>query len=180
MKNYSVKQLLTWTVIVIVVVALSATVSYLITSRPAAEPACCADSTVQTAIHAQLGLTPSQEQVVDSINMVYRAKAGPLADSIREMRSYLLAELRSDSPSPGSLDSITFRISMLQHKLQQENIRQYLGLKNICTPEQAERLSAFFHDLYQCPMKESRKPQHHGFGRGKQGSGHTGRGRNAQ
>jgi len=109
---------------------------------------------------------------VDSINQNYKINAGPIVASIKNIRSAILNELEKETPDTSMLNKLTDELSVMQKKVQQENIKQYLKLKNVCDLEQAQRLSALYRDLYGCPMKDNtvRHQYRHGQGNSKAGA----------
>jgi hypothetical protein len=54
------------------------------------------------------------------------------------------------------LENLILQLTELQRKMQHANVNQYMMLKRIVTPEQANRLSALYRELYGCPMKDKR------------------------
>ncbi len=162
-------RLLTWALIVLIVVNLSALGSFFFFTRPAPPEA---DSFCQTGgqpcktFRDQLGLTEEQTGRVNTINDRYTAVAEPLAARIREARSEILTELDTVSPDTSRLQALVSEISRLQAEIQHENIRQYLALKEVCDSGQAHRLSALYREMYGCPMKGEAAAHRHRHGRG--------------
>jgi Spy/CpxP family protein refolding chaperone len=100
---------------------------------------------------------------VDDINARYVEVSGPLAEGIRAIRSEVLNELSSDMPDTLRLNSYSEELSQLQGRLHRQNMKHYLELKQVCTPDQVLRLSSLYRELYGCPMQgpgAERKHQH--------------------
>lgn len=112
----------------------------------------------------RLQLTDAQTAEVNLLSEDYRQRSAPLADQIRSLRGEILDELSSDRPDTSRLNRLTLELSGFQAQLQRENIHHYMALKEVCTPEQAMRLSNLYRELYGCPMQEGQGMRH---GRGR-------------
>jgi len=171
MNFLSKHRFLFWALMVLIVVTVSALVSFFLFSKqdPVNE-ACC--SQAEKSGHAfthELGLTPVQTEQVARINSEYRQQAEPIAMAIKEKRGIILSELEREKPDTIFLNEVVKTLSLLQMEIQHKNIKQYLELKKVCTPEQALRLSALYRDLYGCPMQgnqmQYRYQRRHGEGK---------------
>jgi Spy/CpxP family protein refolding chaperone len=167
--NFFLKNRLTfWTLIVLIVINVSALVSFLLyTGNKPADAACCSkEESDGRGFSSELGLTAGQSEEVARINRVYRQNAGPVSADIKKKREIILTELESDNPDTVILNQVTKELSTLQMEIHQQNIKQYLELKKVCNPEQAMRLSALYRDLYGCPMQsnkmQNRRQHRHG------------------
>lgn len=160
-----------WTLILLVLINVSALASFFIFSRqetPAA--ACCPpEETGQRALSNELGLTQSQAEKVAQINRDYKLQAEPIAAAIKEKRELILSELEQNESDTIVLNQIVKSLAILQIEIQQKNISQYLELKKVCTPEQTHRLSTLYRDLYGCPMRENSNMNHRNRNRCGQG-----------
>ncbi len=168
MNFFSKNRIVFWLMVILVVINIGVLASFLwFTNRPQ-EPTCC-PSTEGPAklLHEELRLTAGQQQQVGQINAAYKSTVSSLVEEIREQRGVILEELNRDRPDTIVIRKTAETLARLQLNLQQENIRQYLALKKVCTPEQAQRLSALYHDLYGCPMKGNQKQFRHRYGREK-------------
>jgi Spy/CpxP family protein refolding chaperone len=156
--NFFLKtRFLFWTLIILVLINVSALASFFIFSnqKPTAAACCPPEQTSQRALSSELGLTQSQTEKVAQINRNYRQQAEPIAASIKEKRETILSELEQPEPDTIFLNQIVRSLSILQIGIQQKNIQQYLELKKVCTPEQTHRLSELYRDLYGCPMRDN-------------------------
>jgi Spy/CpxP family protein refolding chaperone len=162
METYKKNRLLFWLLIVLVVINVAALASFFIYSGKPKEVACKEQSGMScTGLCKELNLTGSQGVKVEEINKNYVANAGVLSASIKEMRASILDELNREKPDSVVINTLVRELSKLQSMLQHENIRQYLELKKVCTPEQAQQLSGIYRDLYGCPMQgRGAKNQH--------------------
>jgi Spy/CpxP family protein refolding chaperone len=172
MDLYKKNRLLFWFFIFLVLINISALVTYFIFFRNPGDQMDRPDSqgvAKQEVFRQQLDLTTIQSASVDSINELYRQAAAPVVDSIKAKRSAILDELNNSGPDTMHLNRLVNDLSALQARLQHENIRQYLSLKKICTPDQALRLSGLYRDLY--GFDETGKGNRHRQGQNR-GQGH--------
>jgi Spy/CpxP family protein refolding chaperone len=147
-------RLMFWVLIVLVVVNLAALASFFLYPKSKSEPVCCNPEEQQcNAFRQELKLTDAQTLQVNEINKTYTETAKPVAVAIKETRTEILNELEKEKPDTLRLDTLTKQLSMLQMRIQKENISQYIALKRVCTTEQALKLSALYRDLYGCPMQ---------------------------
>ena len=130
----------------------------------------------EKAFCEELSLTPVQSEKVGVIMNDYRNVNAPVTANIRDLRGKLLGEVAKDNPDTNILNSCTEEICQLQKKLQKASIAQYMALKGVCTPEQCQRLSSLYFELYGCQGKCKEMGQ--GQGKGKMhryGKGQGGR-----
>ncbi|MEI6433628.1 MAG: periplasmic heavy metal sensor [Bacteroidota bacterium] len=166
MNFFAKRRFVFWTLIVLIVITVSALVSFFLFSKQnPANVACCPQGEKSGCdFTSELRLTPDQTGKVTQINNEYRQLAEPIVAAIREKREIILSELDRDKPDTGFLNQVVKTLSLLQMEIQQKNILQYLQLKKVCTPEQAHRLSALYRDLYGCPMQGNRMQYRHSRG----------------
>ncbi len=100
------------------------------------------------AFRRELSLSPSQSGKVDSILQDYRNSTEPIVADIRNHRIQILDELAKDKPDKSTLNKYIEEISQLQKQMQNASVNQYMALKQICTPDQCQRLSALYFELY--------------------------------
>jgi hypothetical protein len=99
---------------------------------------------------SELDLTEEQTRKVDVINAEYQEASGPFVAQIRKIRSEILDELSADNPDTLFLKQKSGELCDLQLHLQKANFKQYLELKKVCDPSQAQRLSALYREMYGC------------------------------
>ncbi|MEI7500262.1 MAG: periplasmic heavy metal sensor [Bacteroidota bacterium] len=154
-----------WVLIILIVINISALVSFfLFTQAPPSKSCCPVQGKQGHSFTSELGLSAAQTEKVSSINQNYKTNAEPIVASIKVSRGAILNELEQEKPDTNLLNRLTEELSLLQNKVQKENIKQYLELKKVCNPEQAQRLSALYRDLYGCPMQA--KGMQHKYRRG--------------
>ena len=167
MNFFQKNRLIFWVLIILVVINISALVSFFLFTKNQAPAACCSPGEQQCmAFRDELKLSAEQTLKVAEVNNAYTKFAEPIATAIKENRAAILTELEKEVPDTLCLDSLTNQLALLQIKIQKENIKQYRALKLVCTPEQAQRLSALYRDLYGCPMQTGQMKSSHGKGCG--------------
>jgi Spy/CpxP family protein refolding chaperone len=154
MNFFNKNRLIFWVLTILVVVNISALVTYFLYPKSPPSPACCTPEEQQcNAFRDELDLSDAQTLQVTAINKTYTESAKPIAAAIKTAREDILNELEKQIPDSARLNTLTYQLSNLQMKIQQENIRQYIALKRVCTTGQAHALSALYRDLYGCPMQ---------------------------
>ena len=116
------------------------------------------------ALQKELSLTPAQTVEVRNINSAYKAASEPLISGIKETKADLLEELTKENPDTIAVAKLADIINAEQQKLQKANIQQFLDLKKICTPEQVNKLSQLYSELYGCSNNNKGKGQGSGNG----------------
>jgi len=163
-------RLVFWMLIVLVIINISALISFLLFPKEQAPASCCSTEEQQCNVFRdELDLSAAQDLKVRAINQNYMASAGPVALSIKEARASILTELDRDQPDTVRLNELTSQLAGLQMKIQKENNKQYSELRRVCTPGQAQKLSALYRDLYGCPMQGGQGK--HRYRHGQQRSG---------
>jgi hypothetical protein len=159
-------RLIFWIMIFLVIVNLSALITFFTFNRTKEEVTCDAmQPQCGKAFQCELGLSEGQLQKVDLINSEYQAVSSPIVDEIRNIRSDILDELSSEVPDTVYINQKSGELCDFQLKLQQANFTQFLELKKVCDPEQAQRLSALYRELYGCAgmgKGEGRMRRHRG------------------
>jgi Spy/CpxP family protein refolding chaperone len=160
MNFFDKNRFLFWTLLVLIVINISALISFFMFTRSGDKVPCASPDKQQCyAFREELDLTDSQNSQVMEINRIYRDSARPIAAAIRDARASVLSELEKENPDTNYLNSLLISISDRQIKIQKENMRQYMALKRVCTPDQAKKLSALYRELYGCPM-HNEQPKH--------------------
>jgi Spy/CpxP family protein refolding chaperone len=162
MNFFSKNRLVFWLLIFLVVLNLSALISFLVlfsknTTASSQQP----QKNPGMAFRKELSLSPSQSEKVEVILADYRNSTGPITTDIRNYRSQLLEELAKDKPDTNILNRCGEEICLLQKRMQKASVKQYIALKEICNPVQCQRLSDLYFELYGCQGKGK------GMGRGK-------------
>jgi Spy/CpxP family protein refolding chaperone len=168
MNFFSKNRLIFWVLMILVVINISALISFFLFTQEQPPAPCCSPEEQQcVAFRDELNLSAEQTLKVNEINKNYRKSAEPIVTAIKETRAAILTELDKAEPQTMRLTELTNRLALLQTEIQKENIQQYSELKRVCTPEQAHNLSALYRDLYGCPMKDDQMKHRYRHGQGK-------------
>ncbi len=152
-----------WILIFLVLINITALATYFIYMRkPVNEPMPGSGFKYGVALKQELSLTPDQSIKVNEINAAYKASSEPIVAAIKEEKAVLLEELSEPDIDTNLVTNLANEVVIEQKKLQMANIKQFLDLKKVCTPEQTKKLSQIYSELYGCENK--------GMGRG-QGNG---------
>ncbi|MCX6268683.1 MAG: hypothetical protein NTW16_15240, partial [Bacteroidetes bacterium] len=153
--------------IILVVINISALISFFMFTKTPVPAACCTPEEQQCiAFRDELNLSAEQTLQVNAINKTYTESAEPIVTAIKETRAAILTELEKESPDTVQLNALTNQLTLLQMKIQLENIKQFGALKGVCTPKQVQRLSALYRDLYGCPMQNGQMQHRYRKGQG--------------
>lgn len=156
MELYKKNRLLFWVMIILVAINIATLTSFFIFSKQSVTPAPAFQVTSGSSCSGfctDLDLSPEQVEKVELIDQNYKNNASVIVTKIKNKRIEILEELSKDKPDSSLTNKYADEVAILQSKLQRENIKQYLELKKVCTPEQAQLLSAIYRDLYGCPMQ---------------------------
>jgi Spy/CpxP family protein refolding chaperone len=177
MNYFTKKRLVIWTVIILVVLNISALATILYERNLN-----CSPSPIQKADENQrfreinwfmredLGLNPSQT------NKIYRLRRKNYLDSrkillsLDDKRKEMLTELQKEHPDQKKLNEIAVEIGNLHSDLKMVTIQYFLNIKKICSPEQQVKLNKLFRDMEYYHEHKNRGRNRHG--NIKQGTGH--------
>lgn len=151
MNNLNTNRTIFWILIFLVLVNLAALATHFFMAHKAADQTGLQPARRSgVALREQLALTDDQSVKVNRINAAYRESSEPVVSAIRAKKTVLLKELSKDSTNINLAEKLADEIGVEQAKLQKANIRQFLELKKVCTPEQTQKLSAIYEGLYGC------------------------------
>jgi Spy/CpxP family protein refolding chaperone len=138
-----------WVLIFLVLINLTALATYFIfIQKPANRPNSESGLKKGIALKDELALDAAQSIAVNKINATYQASSEPIVAAIREKKADLLDELSKASSDSVAIISIANEVVAAQKELQFANIKQFLDLKKVCTPEQTKKLSQIYAELY--------------------------------
>jgi Spy/CpxP family protein refolding chaperone len=156
-----------WILIFLVLINITALATYFIYMRkPASESVPGSGFKHGIALKQELSLTPDQALKVNDINATYKASSEPIVAAIKEKKAVLLEELSKEKTDLARVEKLADDVVMEQKKLQMANIKQFLDLKKVCTPEQTQKLSQIYSELYGCENKGMGRGQGNGQGKG--------------
>jgi len=152
-----------WILIFLVLINTAALATYFfMISKPVTEPSAASALKRGFALRQELSLTPDQALKVNEINTTYRASSEPVVAKVREKKAELLDELSKENTDTAVVVKLTNEVLDEQKKLQVANIKQFLDLKKVCTPEQTQKLSQIYAELYGCEFKGQGRGQGNG------------------
>ncbi|MEI6062499.1 MAG: periplasmic heavy metal sensor [Bacteroidota bacterium] len=153
--------------IFLVLINITALATYFIYIRKAAnEPVPASRFNQGIALREELSLTPEQSLKVNKINATYKASSEPVVAAIKEKKAILLDELTKNDTDTSLVAKLAEDVVLEQKNLQSANIKQFLDLKKICTPEQTKKLSHIYSELYGCENKGLGNGKGKGQGKG--------------
>ena len=156
-----------WILIFLVLINITALATYFIYMRkPAIEPAQGSGFKHGIVLRQELSLTPDQSIKVNEINATYKASSEPIVAAIKEKKAVLLEELSKENTDNNLVAKLADDVVSEQKKLQMANIKQFLDLKKVCTPEQTQKLSQIYAELYGCDNKGMGRGMGKGQGKG--------------
>jgi Spy/CpxP family protein refolding chaperone len=149
MNNFNNNRVVFWILIFLVMINITALATYFIYMRkPANEPVPGTGYKKGIALRQELSLTPDQSIAVNKINYTYQASTEPIVTAIREKKAEILDELSKENSDTTVVVKLAEEVLYEQKKLQMANIRQFIDLKKVCTPEQTQKLSQIYGELY--------------------------------
>lgn len=101
-------------------------------------------------LRSELNLDSVQIIKYDQIKKDHHLKARPIVDSLRSIRTNLMAELKTETTQNALADSLVQQINRLNNCLFELSIAQYLEIKKILNPGQTEILSKVYCDMFGC------------------------------
>jgi Spy/CpxP family protein refolding chaperone len=153
-----------WILIFLVMINIAALVTYFVYSRKtASQPIPATEFKQGIALRQELSLAPDQSLKVNTINAGYQATSEPIIKAIRDKKSELLQELTKDNTDTILVAKLVDEVGSEQKKLQQTNVKQFLDLKKVCTPEQTQKLSQIYAELYGCDRRGQGKGNGNGM-----------------
>jgi len=149
MNFFSKNRFIFWLLIFLVVINLSALTAFLVFfSRNTSDSRQQWQKTPGMKIRKELSLSPAQSERVNAILAGYKKTTEPIILKIKTYRAGILDELASDKPDTSYIKTSVDSICSFQRQMQKASVKQYLALKEICTPTQCQRLSALYFELY--------------------------------
>lgn len=147
MNIFNNNRILFWILIFLILVNISVLAGYFIVFRTSANQG-ITTARPGWALKKELSLTAEQTVKVQGINAAYKAAADPLIQNIQENKAGLLSELSKESTDTAVVSKFANQICQAQKRLQTVNIHQFIDLKKICTPEQTQKLSKIYSEMY--------------------------------
>lgn len=154
-----------WILIFLVMINITALATYLIYMRkPASDPVPGSGYKKGIALRQELSLSPDQSIAVNKINYTYQASTEPIVTAIREKKAEILDELSKENSDTVLVVKLAEEVLHEQKKLQMANIKQFIDLKKVCTPEQTQKLSQIYGELYGFDARGKGQGRGNGYG----------------
>lgn len=151
MKTIGTNRFILWALIFLAIINITALLSFFLFARNTTNtPVKVTDNKPGVTLTKELSLSADQDKKVKDINSEYKVQSGPIVDSIKSAKSKLLEELSKEKTDAQLVDNILKELGVQQGNLQRANVKQFLELKQVCTPEQTLRLSEIYAELYGC------------------------------
>jgi Spy/CpxP family protein refolding chaperone len=96
----------------------------------------------------ELNLTEEQMDKFSQFNPVFRQAARAINIKLSEIRHEMLVEMAGKISDENKLNHLSDSIGYLHASLKKTTYRYYLSFKNICTPEQQQKLEQLFGEMF--------------------------------
>lgn len=111
----------------------------------------------------ELGLTREQMNEFSGFNQRFRQEARRINLMLSEKRQAMFSELSGENNDTNRLNILSDSIGLLHAELKKITYRYYMDFKQICTPEQEEKLEQLFGEMFDSNIHAGT------MGRGRQG-----------
>ena len=91
-----------------------------------------------------LSLDSKQEKIFKSLNSDYQKKSAKTLKSLKMKRVEMLEEISLPDPNIEQLDKIADEIGVLHADLKKQTIKNFLDMKENCTPEQQQKFKQMY------------------------------------
>lgn len=178
MNYFTKKRLIIWTVVVLVVLNISALATILYERNLNCSPAPVqkADENqrfreINRFMREDLNLSPSQTNKIYRLRKENYLNSKKILIALDEKRKEMLTELQKEQPDQNKLNEIATEIGNLHRDLKLETIHYFMKIKDMCTTDQQIKLNRLFRDMeyYHEHNNRGRSDQH---GNRKQERGH--------
>lgn len=119
----------------------------------------------------ELGFNEHQQKDFMESRIKFRANARPLFMEIRQLNAAIMEETLKDKPDTIKLGALSLEIGGLQARAKQFTVRHLLEVKSIATPDQQDKLEAFYRELLSRDSGPMGKGMQHQHRRGQRRSG---------
>lgn len=98
-------------------------------------------------LREKLNLSPEQHQQFRKLRRSFHTQANKLSYEMQIKRNEMITELAKEDPDVQKLKQIARDIGDMHTELKELTMDYYLGMKEVCTPEQEEKLYRIFEVL---------------------------------
>lgn len=111
----------------------------------------------QQVLKDELGFDDEQVKQFDRIRDEYRKQIGQLNHKIGEIKSQMFNEALIDNPQNVLPDSLLKLTLDKQLEIEQLTLKYFLDLKELCNPEQEEKLNLLIEELFRKPKNGDKR-----------------------
>ena len=165
MNFFSRQKVIIWILAGLLVITLSILGSMIYytwseTEEVVAQPACSSSCMM---MFEELELDSAQHEAIELVLAHYKDSSAILIKKLRHQRLTLMEELQKDDPDRLKICVLTDELGIIQARMTNLAASQYIQIRAICTPEQRQKLSNIYCDIFGCSRISFVK----GEGRGK-------------
>jgi len=106
-------------------------------------------------MRSRLELNAEQDKKYDSIKELFRKKALPIVDSVKNTRNILMDLLSNNNIKILKADSLINEVNLLNGHLFKQSVEQYIALKKILNPTQKDKLCGIYCDILGCGQQKN-------------------------
>ena len=117
------------------------------------------DAKESCLMRSRLELNTYQDKKYDSIKVLFREKALPIVDSVKNTRNILMDLLSNDNININKADSLINEVNILNGHIFNQSVEQYIALKKILNPAQKDKLCGIYCDIFGCGQQKKCKNQ---------------------
>lgn len=112
----------------------------------------------------ELDLDADQKSEMENILDHYRDTSAVLVSELRQCRLSLMEELQNGDPDSLQIILLSEELGAFQARMTRMASSQYIQIRAICKPDQVQKLSNVYCDLFGCPrlqMGQGKQRHHH-------------------
>jgi Spy/CpxP family protein refolding chaperone len=99
-------------------------------------------------LQTELNLSNEQVQGLGMIKAQFKQSSQPVASSIMEVRSKIVDELANNQPDTIKIRGLADELGVLQGELTYKIASQYVDIRDLCDPQQAQKLNNTYKYLF--------------------------------
>lgn len=114
---------------------------------------------IRQVLQEELNFDERQTQEYLQLRRQYRDKVRDLNEDIQRLKQQMFDDVLQNSPQPVLSDSLLLLTQEKQTEIERITFQYFLDLKNLCRPEQQQKLQVLIHDFFrQKPPRDSSPP----------------------
>lgn len=107
-------------------------------------------STSCMMLFEELDLDATQQEELENILHQFRDTSAILVSELRQRRLALMEELQKDDTDSLQISKLSEELGAVQVRMTKQAACQYLRIRSICKPEQHQKLSNVYCDMFGC------------------------------